>query len=538
MLTIEDLGILRDVDGRRRRRASTVDDHADLLGLPGDGRDPRRRRRARSREAGYRRRRRADRARARLDHRLDQRATAAQARASTASRRPAPRRRGRPVGLALAVALPAVRLASTPASSRRFGSTAVQGAVALPRLPRAVRPLQGALMAAVTTSTQEQVAPAADAAFHPLRVAAVEQLTDDAVAVTFAVPARAARRVRTSRPASTSRCARRRRRGGAPQLLDLHARRRPGRLRIGDQAAAGRRVLRARARAAAGRRRARRDDARRPLRRPARPGATPSTTSAIAAGSGITPVLSILATVLETEPASRFTLVYANRDAGSVMFLEELADLKDRYPDRLQLRARALPRGAGRRAAAPAASTTSGSTGCSTRSSRPTTSTSGSCAGRSRWSSRSGRSWWPRACRTRRSHLELFHVEGSLSAPGRTAAASGCRGRRQRGDGAARRADARRSAMPPDGLRARRHARGAHRRAVRVQGRGLRDVPGEARRGGGRRWRAATPSTTTRWTRASCSPASRVPADALGRARLRRLTWSRPPFRRRAPRRS
>ena len=51
---------------------------------------------------------------------------------------------------------------------------------------------------------------------------------------------------------------------------------------------------------------------------------------AIVAGSGITPVLSILGAVLETEPASRFTLVYGNRNAGSVMFLEELADYKDR----------------------------------------------------------------------------------------------------------------------------------------------------------------------------------------------------------------
>ena len=59
--------------------------------------------------------------------------------------------------------------------------------------------------------------------------------------------------------------------------------------------------------------------------------------AAIVAGSGITPVMSILAAALETEPASRFTLVYGNRDAGSVMFLEELADLKDRWPGRLQL---------------------------------------------------------------------------------------------------------------------------------------------------------------------------------------------------------
>lgn len=58
---------------------------------------------------------------------------------------------------------------------------------------------------------------------------------------------------------------------------------------------------------------------------------------AVAAGSGITPVLSILATTLELEPASTFTLVYQNRTTSTIMFLEELEDLKDRYPDRLQL---------------------------------------------------------------------------------------------------------------------------------------------------------------------------------------------------------
>ena len=58
---------------------------------------------------------------------------------------------------------------------------------------------------------------------------------------------------------------------------------------------------------------------------------------AVAAGSGITPVLSLVATALATEPASRFTVLYGNRYARSVMFVEELADLKDRYPDRLHL---------------------------------------------------------------------------------------------------------------------------------------------------------------------------------------------------------
>lgn len=58
---------------------------------------------------------------------------------------------------------------------------------------------------------------------------------------------------------------------------------------------------------------------------------------AIAAGSGITPVLSIVASILEGEPISEVTLVYGNRNGGTVMFLEELADLKDRHLDRFTL---------------------------------------------------------------------------------------------------------------------------------------------------------------------------------------------------------
>jgi ring-1,2-phenylacetyl-CoA epoxidase subunit PaaE len=59
--------------------------------------------------------------------------------------------------------------------------------------------------------------------------------------------------------------------------------------------------------------------------------------AAVVAGSGITPVLSLVATALDTEPGSRFTLIYGNRYARSVMFAEELADLKDRYPTRLHV---------------------------------------------------------------------------------------------------------------------------------------------------------------------------------------------------------
>ena len=56
-----------------------------------------------------------------------------------------------------------------------------------------------------------------------------------------------------------------------------------------------------------------------------------------AAGSGITPVLSLIATTLAAEPRSTFTLVYANRSVGSIMFREELEDLKNRHMGRLSV---------------------------------------------------------------------------------------------------------------------------------------------------------------------------------------------------------
>jgi ring-1,2-phenylacetyl-CoA epoxidase subunit PaaE len=58
---------------------------------------------------------------------------------------------------------------------------------------------------------------------------------------------------------------------------------------------------------------------------------------AIAAGSGITPVLSIVSTILEEEPHAQVMLVYANRTHRTVMFLEDLHDLKDRFPERFWL---------------------------------------------------------------------------------------------------------------------------------------------------------------------------------------------------------
>ncbi len=58
---------------------------------------------------------------------------------------------------------------------------------------------------------------------------------------------------------------------------------------------------------------------------------------AFAGGSGITPILSLIKTALSLEPHSRFTLFYGNRNSMGVMFLEEIAALKDRYLDRLSV---------------------------------------------------------------------------------------------------------------------------------------------------------------------------------------------------------
>jgi ring-1,2-phenylacetyl-CoA epoxidase subunit PaaE len=57
----------------------------------------------------------------------------------------------------------------------------------------------------------------------------------------------------------------------------------------------------------------------------------------IAGGSGITPVMSLIRTLLREEPGSRFTLLYGNRDSSSIIFLEALAGLKDKYLDRLEI---------------------------------------------------------------------------------------------------------------------------------------------------------------------------------------------------------
>jgi ring-1,2-phenylacetyl-CoA epoxidase subunit PaaE len=57
----------------------------------------------------------------------------------------------------------------------------------------------------------------------------------------------------------------------------------------------------------------------------------------IAGGSGITPVMSLIRTLLSEEPNSRFTLLYGNRDSSSVIFLEALAGLKDKHMGRFEI---------------------------------------------------------------------------------------------------------------------------------------------------------------------------------------------------------
>ena len=61
------------------------------------------------------------------------------------------------------------------------------------------------------------------------------------------------------------------------------------------------------------------------------------TIAAFAAGSGITPVLSILKTVLEEEPNSKFVLVYGNKTLKDTIFLNDLLDIQNKYSDRLTI---------------------------------------------------------------------------------------------------------------------------------------------------------------------------------------------------------
>ena len=170
-------------------------------------------------------------------------------------------------------------------------------------------------------------------AFYPLRVAAIDRLTDDSVAITFDVPAELADDF-TFEPGQhvTLRCLaagddvrRTYSLSSPPGVLRIGVRQVPGgvfsrhaltALQMGDEIE----VMPPHGGFVTGLDRSQ-----------------PRHRAAIVAGSGITPVLSIIASTLETEPASTFTLIYANRTAQTVMFLDDLAELKDRFPDRLAI---------------------------------------------------------------------------------------------------------------------------------------------------------------------------------------------------------
>jgi ring-1,2-phenylacetyl-CoA epoxidase subunit PaaE len=164
--------------------------------------------------------------------------------------------------------------------------------------------------------------------FHPLRVRQIDKLTDDAAAITFAVPDDVAERFRF-RPGQSLTV----RHGEERRSYSICAP--AGRLpRIGVREVAGGAVSTWLVR---------------DLRagdvvevQPPAGAFTPDLGEAarhvlIAAGSGITPVISIAASVLESHPESTVTLLYGNRRSDTVMFADEVADLKDAFPARMRL---------------------------------------------------------------------------------------------------------------------------------------------------------------------------------------------------------
>jgi ring-1,2-phenylacetyl-CoA epoxidase subunit PaaE len=166
------------------------------------------------------------------------------------------------------------------------------------------------------------------AEFHPLRVARIERLTDDSAAVTFAVPDELKHNF-AFRPGQSLTV----KRGAERRSYSICA---PfGRApRIGVREVAGGAVSGW-------------------LVREVRPGdivevqppsgtftpdlATPAHHALIAAGSGITPMISIAASVLAASDEATVTLFYGNRRSSTVMFADDVADLKDAYPARMQV---------------------------------------------------------------------------------------------------------------------------------------------------------------------------------------------------------
>jgi ring-1,2-phenylacetyl-CoA epoxidase subunit PaaE len=185
------------------------------------------------------------------------------------------------------------------------------------------------------TTTTTNTAGQRHAVFHPLRVAEVEPLTDDSVAITFDVPDELREAYRfTQGQHLTIRCDL----GGegVRRNYSICAPVTTGRLRIGVKRIPGG------AFSAYAMEQLQPGDELDVMTPTGRFFTTLDAGQArhyvaIVAGSGITPVLSILASALEVERHSRFTLLYGNRTTSSIMFLEELEDLKNRYPDRFAL---------------------------------------------------------------------------------------------------------------------------------------------------------------------------------------------------------
>jgi ring-1,2-phenylacetyl-CoA epoxidase subunit PaaE len=192
----------------------------------------------------------------------------------------------------------------------------------------------GAPVATETTASAPS-GPGRHAVFHPLRVAAVDRLTDDAVAITFDVPpelADAYRFVQGQHLTVRTRLAG----DDVRRNYSICSPVSSGRLRIAvKRLDGGAFSAYALEHLVAG-------DTLEVMTPTGRFFTALDPTRArhyccIAAGSGITPLLSIVATTLESEPDSRVTLLYANRTSRSVMFLEELEDLKDRHRERFHL---------------------------------------------------------------------------------------------------------------------------------------------------------------------------------------------------------
>lgn len=171
--------------------------------------------------------------------------------------------------------------------------------------------------------------------FHPLRVASVDPLTDDAVAVTFEVPSHLTDEFRYLPGQHVTIRAEI---GGADvrRSYSICANANRGDLRVGIKRLEGGAFSTwATSKLAPG-------DLLEVMSPVGEFTIQPDPTArhhyaAIVAGSGITPVLSLVSTTLESEPESRWTLIYGNRGANSIMFLDEVEGLKDRYPDRIHL---------------------------------------------------------------------------------------------------------------------------------------------------------------------------------------------------------